>query len=64
MNMRVYPFRAEGSLRAQPSKSAAHRLLICAALSDRETEIVLPALNADMEKTRYGGYLKKLLAED
>ena len=36
---------------AQPSKSAAHRLLICAALSDRETEIMLPALNADMEAT-------------
>ncbi len=51
MNMRVYPFSAEGSLRAQPSKSAAHRLLICAALSDRETEIILPALNADMEAT-------------
>ncbi len=51
MKMRVTPFRAEGSLRAQPSKSAAHRLLICAALSDRETEIVLPSMNADMEAT-------------
>ena len=35
MIARVTPFAASGALTAQPSKSAAHRLLICAALSDR-----------------------------
>ena len=51
MKAMISPFRAEGSLPAQPSKSAAHRLLICAALADRETEIGLSAWNADMEAT-------------
>ncbi len=34
-----------------PSKSAAHRLLICAALSDEPTEIICPAESLDIAAT-------------
>ena len=40
-----------GAVRAVPSKSVAHRLLICAALAEGESEIVCPTLNADIEAT-------------
>ena len=40
-----------GTLPAIPSKSAAHRLLICAALADRETEIACPVLSKDIQAT-------------
>ncbi len=33
MNVRIFPSRAVGSVSAPPSKSMAHRLLICAALA-------------------------------
>ena len=37
MNVRIIPGRACGTLCAPPSKSAAHRLLICGALSGNST---------------------------
>lgn len=39
MNLRIYPSRAHGSVGAPPSKSMAHRLLICAALAKGESRI-------------------------
>ena len=39
MDIRIEPSRLTGSVRAISSKSDAHRLLICAALADRETVI-------------------------
>lgn len=36
---------------AIPSKSEAHRILICAALSDTDTEIVCPQTSQDIEAT-------------
>lgn len=51
MNRIVYPGRLEGSVRVPPSKSAAHRALIAAALSDGPCVILLPALNRDIEAT-------------
>ncbi|MBR5119779.1 MAG: 3-phosphoshikimate 1-carboxyvinyltransferase, partial [Clostridia bacterium] len=39
MNVRIYPSRAKGSVSAPPSKSMAHRLLICAALAKGEIRI-------------------------
>ena len=39
MNVRIYPSRAKGSVSAPPSKSMAHRLLICAALAKGESRI-------------------------
>lgn len=37
------PAILSGNILALPSKSAAHRLLICAALADKTSEILLPA---------------------
>ena len=40
-----------GTIPAIASKSQAHRLLICAALADRETVIACPTLSADITAT-------------
>ncbi len=40
-----------GEIEIIPSKSVAHRLLICAALSDKPTEIVCPAESLDIAAT-------------
>jgi len=40
-----------GVIEVIPSKSVAHRLLICAALSDKDTEIVCPASSLDIAAT-------------
>lgn len=39
MNMRIYPSAARGQVRAPASKSMAHRLLICAGLSEGVSRI-------------------------
>ena len=39
MNIRIFPSVARGSVSAPPSKSMAHRLLICAALAQDESRI-------------------------
>ena len=41
-----------GSLKAPASKSEAHRLMICSALSDSETEIFCRGSSEDIETTR------------
>lgn len=51
MNVSIQPRHLRGSIAAIPSKSAAHRLLICAALADRETKISCPTLSKDIEAT-------------
>lgn len=51
MLIRIEPAKLHGSIKAIPSKSAAHRLLICAALADKETSISCPALSKDIEAT-------------
>lgn len=43
--------RLSGTIRAVTSKSCAHRLLICAALSDAPTEVEIETINADIEAT-------------
>ncbi len=42
---------SSGEIEVIPSKSVAHRLLICAALSDKPTEIVCPASSLDIAAT-------------
>ncbi|NLV58439.1 MAG: 3-phosphoshikimate 1-carboxyvinyltransferase [Clostridiales bacterium] len=42
MNVVCYPSTLRGSLQAIPSKSDAHRLLICAALAEKPTILRLP----------------------
>lgn len=51
MNVKIMPSALSGRIEAIPSKSAAHRLLICAALADKETKIYCPALSKDIEAT-------------
>lgn len=47
----LQPGTASGVLEAIPSKSSAHRLLICAALAQGETEIACPQTSQDIDAT-------------
>ena len=51
MDIRIEPTKLRGEVRAVASKSAAHRLLICAGLARGETEIVCRELSRDIEAT-------------
>ncbi|MEA4823390.1 MAG: 3-phosphoshikimate 1-carboxyvinyltransferase [Clostridiaceae bacterium] len=51
MTITIPPYVPSGTLAAIPSKSMAHRLLLCAALSDAPVRIVCPAASADIEAT-------------
>ena len=51
MDLRIFPGSLTGTLTAIPSKSQAHRLLICAAFSNTETTLRCPATNQDIEAT-------------
>lgn len=49
--MKIYPSKANGIITAPPSKSMAHRYLICAALSNGKSEIKNIALSEDIKAT-------------
>ena len=51
MDITVKPRLLRGSVTVIPSKSQAHRLLICAALADGPTQLVCPETNRDIEAT-------------
>ena len=51
MDITIQPGRLQGILSAIPSKSQAHRYLICAAFSDNETTLICPETNRDIEAT-------------
>ena len=51
MDLTVYPGLLSGEIQAIPSKSQAHRLLICAAFSDRDTTMICPQTNEDIQAT-------------
>ncbi len=51
MDITIYPRKLCGSLQIIPSKSQAHRLLICAAFADEPTTLICPATNQDIEAT-------------
>ena len=51
MNVVITPRPLRGTVRAPASKSAAHRLLICAALADEPTRLSINATNRDIEAT-------------
>ena len=61
MDLTIYPRKLSGTIRAIPSKSQAHRLLICAAFSDAPTKICCPETNQDIEAT--AGCLRALGTE-
>ncbi len=51
MIKQLFPRPLGGKISAIASKSQAHRLLICAALADRPTEIFCPETSQDIEAT-------------
>lgn len=51
MDITIQPGCLHGTVRAIPSKSQAHRLMICAAFSDEPTYLECPQTNADIEAT-------------
>ncbi|MCM1149962.1 MAG: 3-phosphoshikimate 1-carboxyvinyltransferase, partial [Butyricicoccus sp.] len=51
MRVLIEPGMLSGKIRAIASKSQAHRLLICAALADRETEIICLESSHDIDAT-------------
>lgn len=51
MDITLQPGPLSGSIAAIPSKSQAHRMLICAAFADGETELICPETNQDIEAT-------------
>lgn len=61
MDITITPKKLAGSVTAIPSKSQAHRLLICAAFADGETELICPETNRDIEAT--AGCLRALGAD-
>ncbi|MDO5400222.1 MAG: 3-phosphoshikimate 1-carboxyvinyltransferase [Eubacteriales bacterium] len=51
MDITIYPKKLTGTVAAIPSKSQAHRLLICAALGRGRTTLLCPETNRDIEAT-------------
>ena len=51
MNVTIQPGKLAGTIPAIPSKSYAHRALICAAFASNDTEILLDQINSDIEAT-------------
>lgn len=51
MDIRIFPGKLQGNISAIPSKSQAHRLLICSAFADKETTLICPDTNRDIEAT-------------
>ncbi len=52
MIQQITPNKLSGTVTAIPSKSMAHRLLICAALADSPTEVECRGTSKDIEATR------------
>ena len=51
MDITIHPGSLRGEIQIIPSKSIAHRYLICAAFSDNETSLICPETNRDIEAT-------------
>ena len=51
MDIIIHPGKLSGTVRAIPSKSQAHRLLICSAFADNPTQLICPQTNQDIEAT-------------
>ena len=52
MNLTITPTRLQGSVTPPPSKSQAHRLLICAALAEGESRLANLTPSQDIDATR------------
>ena len=51
MDITIHPRILKGDITIIPSKSQAHRLLICAAFADKATQLRCPESNRDIEAT-------------
>ena len=51
MDITIHPGILRGEIQIIPSKSQAHRLLICTAFANNETTLVCPETNRDIEAT-------------
>lgn len=51
MNVKITPCTLDGDVVAPPSKSAAHRALLCAALAKKKSRIELSSVSKDIEAT-------------
>lgn len=51
MDITIQPSLLQGDISIIPSKSQAHRLLICAAFADRPTTLICPQTNEDIQAT-------------
>ncbi len=51
MDITLFPGKLSGSLHVIPSKSQAHRLLICAAFADGPTSLICREVSRDMDAT-------------
>lgn len=51
MDITIYPTKLAGTVKIMPSKSQAHRLLICAAFADKDTKLICPETNEDISAT-------------
>ena len=51
MDITIHPRLLRGDIQIIPSKSQAHRLLICAAFADKATQLRCPETNRDIEAT-------------
>lgn len=51
MDITLFPRPLQGQITVIPSKSQAHRLLICAAFADKPTRLICPETNQDMDAT-------------
>lgn len=51
MDIQIHPKRLAGTIEAIPSKSQAHRLLICAAFADGPTTLLCPQTSQDIDAT-------------
>ena len=51
MDITIQPRLLCGQIQIIPSKSQAHRLMICAAFANNETMLICPETNRDIEAT-------------
>lgn len=51
MDITIHPRKLRGDITIIPSKSQAHRLLICSAFADKPTQLRCPETNRDIEAT-------------
>lgn len=51
MDITIFPHFLSGTVNAIPSKSQAHRLLLCSAVADGQTNIIIPTICNDLAAT-------------